>query len=379
MREDRPHFTEKRDCAMPIKDYYKTLGVSEKATEQEIKTAFRKLAKEYHPDRNPGNKAAEARFKEISEANEALSNKDKRAKYDQMKTAQASGFDFSNYSGRQPGAGSAYQGNVDMSDIFEMFSGRKGKGASQGFGGVGDIFDMFINRGNRNPFGAEGYEDIEEEEASDVTVRIKIPFELAFKGGETIIKVPHHVACSKCDGSGNEPGYGAQPCPMCKGQGAIQFSQGGYIISKVCPRCSGRGQSAGRACSVCQGTGEEHETSKIRVKIPEGAYDGMKIRSKGHGNENPETKARGDLYVIFNIKAGGDYTRQGDDVIYEMQVSKQQAKEGASLEVPLPDSKIILKVPAGTKPGSLLKVKGRGAMNIKTRKRGDFYVKIGLA
>lgn len=359
---------------MPLKDYYKTLGVSEKASDADIKSAFRKLAKEYHPDRNPGNRDAEAKFKEINEAHEHLSNKEKRARYDQMKDAAARGYDFSGMGGgARPGQGgyTQYNGNVDMSDIFEMFSGKKGAGGFQGGfgGGLGDIFDMFMNQGR-------GAQQEEAPQISpDVTVRIVIPFNLALNGGETIIKVPRQGACAHCSGTGSESGSGSQVCPMCSGRGMIQFAQGNYILSKTCPRCGGRGRIAGAECRQCNGTSVNEETAKIRVKIPEGTENGLKIKIKGQGNEINGKK--GNLFVIFNVKNDSIYRRTGDDIYLDFKIKDTIAKKGGNAQVDLPQGgKIVLKIPAGSEKGKEFRIKGKGAKNVHTGRNGDFYIKI---
>lgn len=286
---------------MPVKDYYKILGVSENATEEEIKKAYRKLAKQYHPDMNPGDKTAEAKFKEINEANEVLSNKEKRARYDQMRKYSESGFDFSSF-GRGAGAGTGYQGkyqgiNFDFSDIFsDLFSGKQ-----RGFSSdISDIFDMFFDFG-RERKKQRYYEDNEEYQKNlDITTRVNLKSDIAKKGGNIILKFPREEVCSRCNGSGVETTSAQSTCSMCGGRGMVQFSQGGFIISKTCPRCGGRGVY-GIPCKKCNGKGEETNEIKLKINIPKGIKSGTKLRIKNQGKMD-ENGRRGDLYVIVNLK-----------------------------------------------------------------------------
>jgi molecular chaperone DnaJ len=358
---------------MPIKDYYKILGLEEGAGEAEVKKAFRSLAKKYHPDANPGNKQAEERFKEISEAHEVLSDKDKRAKYDQLKSASARGFDFSNMGGRPGGArGYSGSGSFDFSDIF---SGASQGGRRQG-GGFEDIFDMFFSGRQDRGFKTE-YDDSDySERGSDVTVRIEIPFSLAMEGGETIIKVPRKKDCDRCNASGVEPGAGIIPCPMCGGRGAVEFSQGGFVINKPCPRCGGKGQEPAVRCKQCGGTGVMAETKQVRIKIPAGVAEGDKIKIRSQGNMNSSNRERGDLYVIFRVQESGVYARKGDDLYYTARINPAQAALGAKINVPTPEGPLAVRIPEGTQPGTRLKAAGKGAKNIKTGRKGNFYVEI---
>ncbi len=359
---------------MPIKDYYKVLGVPEGAGEAEIKKAFRSLAKQYHPDANPGNKQAEEKFKDISEANEVLSDRAKRAKYDQLKSASARGFDFSNMKGGGP-RGHPGAGTFDFSDLFSgAFSGG-GKRQGSGFE---DIFDMFFSgrpdRGFKTSYDEADYE----EKGSDVTVRIEIPFSLALDGGETIIKVPRVKDCARCSATGVEPGAGVVPCPMCGGRGVMEFSQGGFVINKPCPRCGGKGQEPAVRCKQCGGTGRAQETKQVRIKIPAGAADGDKIKIRGQGNMSSTNRERGDLYVIFRVKASDVYVRRGDDLYYSAIINISQAVLGGKINVPTPEGTMAVRIPEGTQSGARLKIAGRGAKNIKTGRKGHFYVEVAV-
>ncbi|HDQ26419.1 MAG TPA: molecular chaperone DnaJ [bacterium] len=354
---------------MPIKDYYKLLGVPENASEAEIKKVFRALAKKYHPDANPGNKAAEEKFKEMNEAYDTLSDAKKREKYDSIKNARASGFDFSNM-----GANRGYSGpgGVDMNSVFsDIFSGR---GKKQG-GGFESIFDMFFQGGGRG-FATDYDTDYAAEKGGDVNVRIDIPFFLAMEGGETIIKVPRKSDCTRCNATGAEPGTKITACPMCGGRGNIEFSQGGFVVNKVCPRCDGKGREPLRRCSACGGSGVTKEAKQVKVKIPAGVSDGDKIKIKGQGNMSPLNRQRGDLYVLFSVKGSAEYERRGDDLYGACVINVAQAMAGASVNVHTPSGRVQIKIPPGTGDGKVFRVPGFGAPNIRGGKKGDFFAVI---
>lgn len=355
---------------MPVKDYYKILGVREDATDAEIKKAFRNLAKQYHPDINPGNKQAEEKFKEINEAYEVLTNKQKREQYEQLRNAQARGFDFS-----QAGSGTDFSsfGGFDFTNIFDFFSGRKRKTS----GGFENIFDMFFSKRDRG-FSTSYDENSYGEKGTDITVRVEIPFALAMEGGEMIVKVPRTVDCFRCNGTGVEPGSPIVVCPMCGGKGTLEYSQGGFIISKVCPRCSGKGKLPKQYCRQCNGAGTIEEIKKIRIKIPAGVKNGDKIKIKEQGNMNSTNKKRGDLYVIFAVKESPAYRREGDDIYFKQKINFVQAILGSKINVSTPEGVVAVKIPEGTKSGDILKVKGFGARNIKTGRKGDFFIEIDV-
>ena len=358
---------------MPIKDYFKVLNVPEGSDEATIKKSFRNLAKQYHPDANPGNKAAEEKFKEISEAYEVLTNKEKREKYEQLKDAQSRGFDFSQYQNRGRSGGGAQQGQ-DFSDIFgDIFSGRGGSKA----GGFEDLFDMFFDQGPRRGFSQTEYtQEGRGPKGQDINIRIEIPFALAMEGGETIIKVPRAVDCGRCRGTGAEPGAQVTQCEACHGAGQMQFSQGGFVVNKTCPRCGGKGSTITDYCHECKGSGETQEIKKIRIHIPEGVKEGEKIRIKNEGNMRSWNKERGDLYVIFRVEKSDTFERKGDDIYFSMKVNMAQAVLGGHLEVPTTEGNVEIKIPSGIQSGTTIKMTGYGAKNIKTGKKGNFYVKV---
>ena len=357
---------------MQIKDYYKILGVEKNTPEAEIKKRYRELAKKYHPDANPGNKQAEEKFKEINQAYEILSNKEKRAKYEQLRDAQAKGFDFSSFRQGKP---KSYPGGIDF-DIYSIFTDLFGEKSKSGpSGGFEDIFDMFFQGSGRNTASQQAARKTRDR-GDDLTARISIPFALSLNGGETIIKVPRIKDCSRCRGTGVEPGASLVPCPMCGGKGAIDFAQGGFMIQKTCPQCSGKGQQPTLKCRQCGGAGELSETKQVKVKIPAGVKEGDRIRIKGEGNMYSWNKQRGDLYVEFGIEPSVIYKRKGDDIFYTANINLAQAVLGARTRVPTPEGEVILKIPEGASEGMILKVAGQGAKNIVTGKRGDFFVTV---
>ncbi len=357
---------------MPIKDYFKILGVAEGADEAAIKKSFRNLAKKYHPDANPNNKEAEEKFKEISEAYEVLTNKEKRSKYEQLKDAQSRGFDFSQYAGKGQGARNA--GGQDFSEMFgDIFSGRGGSKA----GGFEDLFDMFFDQGPKRGFSQTEYaQEGKGAKGEDVNVRIEIPFALAMEGGETIVKVPRAIDCDRCRGTGAEPGAQVSQCEACHGAGTMQFSQGGFVVNKTCPRCGGKGSTITDYCHQCHGSGESQEIRKIRIHIPEGVKEGEKIRIKNEGNMRSWNKERGDLYVVFKVEKSDTFERRGDDIYFSAQVNMATAILGGHMQVPTPEGNIEIKVPAGIQSGTSIKMTAHGAKNIKTGKKGNFYVKV---
>ncbi len=341
-------------------DYYETLGVKPDASEKEIKAAFRKLAKKYHPDAHPGDKKAEEKFKEISQAYETLSDPKKRKQYDQMREAARRGFGqgFSGFEGFQGFEGAGQTGKGGWEDMF-------------GFGGLGDLFSsLFEGRA-----GGGARTQSRARQGQDAAIEVEIPFEDAMRGGKRIVTAPLQRACSTCGGSGAAPGSKPQTCLHCGGSGVVMVSQGQFGVSRPCPHCYGRGQIVTNPCRACRGAGMRTIQKKIRINVPKGVEDGAKLRLRGQGHAGPGGGPNGDLIITLRIAPHPDFKRKGDDIYTEATINLAQAVLGAVIEVPTVDGKAKLTVPPGVKPGAKLRLRGQGAPN-KYGGRGDMYVTI---
>ncbi|MBD3184495.1 molecular chaperone DnaJ [Candidatus Poribacteria bacterium] len=341
---------------MPKKDYYEILDVKNNASAEDIKKAYRDLAKKYHPDKNPGDEVAEERFKEIQEAYDVLKNPEKKAEYDQIKEAEKRGFNFG--------------------DIGDVFSRGRGENKRQGFGfndfgGLGDIFSRFFDRGERVRSSRYG-----PTRGNDVTVELEVPFEKAISGWETVIEVPQEEDCPTCHGTGAQPGSKTQTCPECGGKGTIESVQGGFALSRPCPRCYGRGTIIEQPCQTCAGRGTLQQNRRISVKIPPGVDDGMKIRVPGQGEPGVSGGPRGDLYIIPRISGHRFFERKGDDIYCNITIDFVQAILGVTIMVSTIDGKVKLKIPPGTQPDAVLRLKGRGIKRKDGTGRGDQFVKV---
>ena len=346
---------------MASKDYYAILGVEKNATEAQIKQAFRKLAKRYHPDVNKGEKSSENKFKEINEANDILSDKKKRDEYDQIREAEAHG--FAGFGGGRSARGRNQPGGQGFE--YEDYG-------QQGFGDLSSIFDsMFGGRGFGNdPSG------FEQGRGEDLNFEVEIPFEHAVHGGATILSIPKMDICSTCHGAGAEPGTKTQICPQCHGSGSIQTGLGGFAINRPCPRCGGQGQIIITPCRECNGSGKVNKIRKLRIKIPKGVDDGTKIRIRGEGQPGRNNSPPGDLFVTFRIHNHEIFERKGEDIYIEVPINAVQAMMGTEIEVPTLDGKVKMKVPPGTQPGTLLRLKGRGVTKKQGLEKGDQFVRI---
>ena len=327
------------------KDLYGVIGVPKGASAGEIKKAYRKLAREYHPDRNPGDKEAEERFKEVQHAYDVLSDAEKRKQYDQVGSTDGRG-------GFQPG-----DFNFDVGD----------------FGDIGDLFGGLFGRGRG---GAQARQ--QSVRGADLEVQVNLSFEDSLKGIETKIPVEVDVACSECGGSGAKPGTSPKVCPECRGRGVISESQGLFALSQPCPRCRGNGTVIEDPCPRCRGTGREHRTRRYSVKIPAGVRDGTRIRLKGKGEAGMAGGPPGDLFVVTRVAGSPVYKRRGSDLEVEVPVSLADAALGTEVEVPTPDGPVSLKVPAGSEHGKLLRIKGRGAPKLKGSGKGDVLARLKL-
>jgi molecular chaperone DnaJ len=326
------------------KSLYDALGVSKTASQDEIKKAYRKLVREHHPDRNPGDNEAEERFKEIQGAYDVLSDPEKRKQYDAFGSADGRVGGF-------PGGGGNF--NFDFGDISDLF------------GGLGDIF----GRGQtRQPAGR----------GADLQAQVSLSFEDSLRGIETQIPVETEVACRECGGSGAQPGSAPQICPECKGRGVTVESQGLFGLSHTCPRCGGSGTVIEKPCLRCHGSGRERRTKRYKVKIPAGVKDGTQIRLKGKGEPGYGGGPPGDLIVVTRVAESQLYQRRGSDLVVDVPVTFADAALGASVDVPTPEGPVSLKVPAGSEGGKLLRIKGRGAPKLKGG-RGDVLARLKIA
>ncbi|HYT98761.1 MAG TPA: molecular chaperone DnaJ [Gemmatimonadales bacterium] len=329
------------------KDYYQVLGVAETATVDEIKKAFRRLAKQYHPDRNPNNAQASERFKEINEAHDVLSDPDKRKRYDQVRRYGA-------YAGAGRGGGAGAQGSgaveFDLSDLGS-------------FGGLGDLFSSIFGRR-----GAEGGGRLDDEDEIETTVTI--PFRVAALGGKVPVTLPMAEVCPTCSGSGAAPGATLSTCPECRGRGVISFGQGGFAVNRPCPVCRGKGKVPSERCHTCGGSGEVRVEKRLVITVPAGTEDGTKLRLRGQG-----TKGKGDVVVVLQVEADHFFRRDGLDVIATVPINVAQAMLGTKIKVKTLDGRrVVLRIPPGTQHGQKFRIAGQGIE--KNGRRGDQYVEV---
>ncbi|MFM7718150.1 MAG: molecular chaperone DnaJ [Actinomycetota bacterium] len=327
------------------KDYYRALGVAKNATQDEIKKAYRKLAQKHHPDANPGNAAAEERFKEISAAYDVVGDAEKRQRYDQVRDA-AAGFGGAG-AGGFPGGGA---GGVpfDVGDLGDLFGGL--------FGGA------VRPRGRRGGRGA------------DLETEVRVSFEDALEGVTVPVRIDGPAPCSACGGSGAAPGTSPVACASCGGSGAVAVNQGPFQMAQPCPRCAGSGRIVERPCAACRGEGAEHRSRTLQVKVPAGVRDGARIRLAGRGEPGRGGAPAGDLFVGVRVRPHAFFGRQGANVTLDLPVTFAEAALGAEVKVPTPSGPVTMKVPAGTPNGKVFRLKGRGAP--RKGGRGDLLVTV---
>lgn len=335
-------------------DYYQVLGVGESATQADIKKAYRRLAKQYHPDANPNNPQAAERFKQVSEAHATLSDPDKRKQYDQMRRLGA----FDPRTPRRPGGGAGPSGTARPPEAESFDFGDIG-----GMGGLGDIFSSIFGRGRR-----------EEGRAETIETTVEIPFRTAVLGGKVTVAMPITDGCPACAGSGAARGATVTSCDECKGRGTVTFGQGGFAVSRPCPKCRGRGKVASAPCPTCQGAGEIRTERAVVITVPPGSDTGTKVRLRGQGQPGAGG-ASGDLLVTFQVQPDRFFSREGNDLVAEVPINVAQAMLGTSVRVRTIDGrKVVLRIPAGTQPGRRFRIKGQGIE--RNGQRGDQLVKI---
>lgn len=339
------------------RDYYAVLEIERTVSAEEIKKAYRKMAVKYHPDKNPGDKDAEEKFKEVGEAYEALSDPQKRAAYDQYGHAA---FDRTRGGGFSRGSGGGFH---DPFEIFrEVFSGG---------GGGGGIFDELFGGGGRSdPTGPQ--------RGSDLRYDMEITFEEAVKGAEKEISLTKLETCDVCHGSGAESGSSRKTCPTCHGRGQVVQARGIFSIAQTCPRCKGAGQIIEKPCKACAGEGRREKNTKVKLRIPAGVDTGSRLRSTGNGEGGLRGGANGDLYVVLHVKEHDIFQRDGDDLICEVPIQFVDAALGAEIEVPTLTEPAQIRIPAGTQNGTVFRLKGRGVKNVQGHGHGDLHVRVSV-
>ncbi len=338
------------------KDYYQVLGVPKNASPAEIKKAYRKLAQQFHPDANPGNKDAEERFKEISSAYDVVGDEEKRKSYDQVREMAASGYGPGGPGGPGPtgwpgGPGGVRYETADF-DIGDLL---------RGFGGVGGRGRQRQQRPQRG---------------ADLETEVEISFDEAMTGTTVPVRISGPAVCHTCSGSGAQPGTTPITCPTCGGAGSVSVNQGFFSMERPCPECRGSGRIIEHPCPTCHGTGAERRTRKFQVKIPAGVKDGARIKLAGRGEPGPAGGQPGDLYVRVRVGQHAVFGRKGDSLTVELPVSYPEAALGANVEVPTLNGPVTLKVPAGTPSGKTFRVRGKGAP--KKGGHGDMLVTVNV-
>lgn len=340
-------------AATRTKDYYQILGVSEEASAADIKKAYRKLAKQYHPDANRDDPKAADRFKEVSEAYTVLSDPEKRKQYDSMRQFTA----FEGFGRGQPeGAARGRGGGFSFDDV--------------GFGGLGDLFSSIFDfgRGRRRPTRERG---------RDVEFTVEVSFRMAARGGQMTVTIPVTEECATCDGSGARPGTRPTQCPECGGSGRQSSKQGDFSISRPCPACYGRGEIATDPCPSCQGTGQVRSRRRVNLRVPSGVETGSRVRLTGLGERGPGGGPPGDIIIRFEVKPDRFFRRRGLDLHCTVPINVAQATLGSKVRVRTVDGKhVVLKIPPGTQSGTRFRIPNLGVE--KNGRRGDQYVEVTI-
>lgn len=346
---------------MEKRDYYEILGVQKNATADELKKAYRKMALKYHPDKNPGDKEAEEKFKEAAEAYDVLSDPDKRAKYDQWGHSMGpSGFGGG-------GGGGFHAGGMSMEDIFSQFGDIFGGGSFGGFGGFGSAAGGSPRR-RRQPKG------------SDLRIKVKLTLKEIAEGVTKKLKIPRYVKCQHCNGTGAKDGTAFQTCQRCHGTGVIEHIQQTFLgpmqSTATCPDCNGEGKTITQKCQYCNGEGIVRQEEVVEFSIPAGVTDGMTLSLKGKGNAARHGGVNGDLLVVVEEIPDPELIRDGNDVIYNLMLDIPTAALGGSVEIPTIGGKARVKIPAGTQPGKVLRLRGKGLPSTEGYGNGDELVNI---
>lgn len=330
---------------MSKRDYYEILGLGREATDQQIKSAYRKLALKYHPDRNPGNREAEEHFKEAAEAYAVLADREKRSLYDRFGHAGVTG----------AGAGGAGFDPTIFADFSDIFAG------------LGDVFgfgDMFGGRRRRGG----------PQRGADLRYDLEITFQESAAGAETTIQIPREETCETCSGSGASPGTSPETCAHCRGTGQLRYQQGFLTVARPCSTCRGTGKTIARPCQTCRGAGRTARERQLTVKIPAGIATGQRLRLYGEGEHGSSGGPSGDLYVVVHVQEHPFFHREGDDLYCEVPISFPTIALGGAIQVPTLNGHEELHIPAGTQPGARFKLRGKGMPNVSGRGHGDLHV-----
>ncbi|MBE8168647.1 MAG: molecular chaperone DnaJ [Shewanella sp.] len=327
---------------MSKRDYYEVLGVGRDTSEKDIKKAYKRLAMKCHPDRNPGDKEAESKFKELKEAYEILTDGNKKAAYDQY-----------GHAGVDPNRGGGGQGGADFGDIF------------------GDVFGDIFGGGRRGGGGQR-----QAARGSDLRYNLDLSLEEAVKGLTKELRIPALASCDTCDGSGAKKGTSASSCGTCHGAGQVQMRQGFFAVQQACPTCHGRGKIIKSPCNKCHGEGRVERTKTLSVKIPAGVDTGDRVRLSGEGEAGEFGAASGDLYVQVNVRDHNIFVRDGNDLFCEMPISFSKAALGGEIEVPTLNGKVSLKIPAETQTGRMFRLRGKGVKSVRSHSVGDLLCKV---
>ncbi|MCY3699830.1 MAG: molecular chaperone DnaJ [Gemmatimonadetes bacterium] len=339
--------------ATQAKDYYKILGVAENASADEIRKAYRKLAKEHHPDANAGDPKSTEKFKEVSEAHGVLSDPDKRKKYDRVRKYGGLGA----FGPGQPGGAPGGAGNFKFEDLSDL-------------GGIGGIFSSIFDFGKKAKPEKEG-----PKRGRNVEYLRTVPLRTAARGGRVSVAVDITEECATCDGDGAAPGTSLKRCPECEGRGEVTFGQGGFSVSRPCPVCVGRGMVPETPCSSCSGRGQVNTRRKLSVKVPAGVENGSRVRISGKGERGPGGGPPGDLIIKFQVDPDRFFTRDGLDLACEVPINVAQAILGSKVKVrTIGGNKVVLRIPPGTQSGTTFRIRGQGIR--RGENRGDQLVKV---